>query len=193
MDAKPFLLRSARFVAAGFFEKALYPGARAIDATMGNGYDTLQLCRLVEEAGHVDAFDVQPQALASTRDLLQKEGLLQRASLHLLSHDLMGKVVTQKVQLVAFNLGWLPGGAKTLTTLVHTTLPALAAAMDLLEIGGLCVVCMYPGHAQGEKEKQAIVEWARQLAPQRFGVLHHQFLNAPSHAPQCVVVEKQAP
>ena len=71
--------RSARFWAAELIETALCPGARAVDATMGNGHDTLWLCRQVGETGHVYAFDVQPEAVERTRALLDGEGVAERA------------------------------------------------------------------------------------------------------------------
>lgn len=48
------------------------PGDIVIDATCGNGHDTLRLARM--GAGMVFAFDVQPEAVAATRALLHKEG-----------------------------------------------------------------------------------------------------------------------
>ena len=73
--------RSARFWAAELVEQALYPGALAVDATMGNGHDTLWLCGLVGENGHVYAFDVQREAVDRTRALLEGEGMSEQATL----------------------------------------------------------------------------------------------------------------
>ena len=56
-----------------FVEKTVSSGDRVIDATMGNGHDTLFLSRLVGEGGKVYAFDIQKQAVDSTKKLLEKE------------------------------------------------------------------------------------------------------------------------
>ncbi len=79
---------------------------------MGRGRDTLQLCQLVGPEGLVHAFDVQEAAFFETRALLEREGVLNRARLHLLGHERMAEVAPQGLRLVAFNLGWLPGGDK---------------------------------------------------------------------------------
>ena len=55
-------LKSARYLARDVLSRAIQPGDRVIDATMGNGHDTLYLCEAVGPEGHVYAFDVQPQA-----------------------------------------------------------------------------------------------------------------------------------
>ena len=68
--------RSARFWAQELIEKALFDGARAADATMGNGHDAQWLCELVGESGRVFAFDVQPEAVARTRQRLTDAGVL---------------------------------------------------------------------------------------------------------------------
>ena len=55
---------------ARFITEQVQPGDICIDATMGNGNDTLLLCSLCQETGHVYAFDIQEQALAHTRQRL---------------------------------------------------------------------------------------------------------------------------
>lgn len=184
-------LRSARHLAADAFAQALRPGDRAVDATMGRGRDTLALCRLVGETGHVDAFDVQEQALAETRALLEREGMLSRADLHLVGHERMADVVAPGIRLAAFNLGWLPGSDKSLTTRADTTLPALKAALGLLSPEGLAVICCYPGHAEGQRELDALTEFAKALPPQRFTALRQDFVNAGPGASVALIIQKQ--
>ena len=184
-------LQSARHLAADAFAQALRPGDRAVDATMGRGRDTLALCRLVGETGHVDAFDVQEQALTETRALLEREGVLSRAGLHLLGHERMADVVSPGIRLAAFNLGWLPGSDKSLTTRTDTTLPALKAALGLLSPEGLAVICCYPGHAEGQRELDALTEFAKALPPQRFTALRQDFINAGPGAPVALIIQKQ--
>lgn len=184
-------LKSARHIALEVFEKTLVPGDRAVDATMGRGRDTLALCRLVGETGHVYAFDVQEAALTETRALLEREGMLGRASLHLMGHERMAEAVSEGVKLAAFNLGWLPGSSKGLTTRTDTTLLAVQAAMELLAPGGLISLCCYPGHKEGQRELNALTELAKGLLPQRFTALRHDFLNAGPGAPVAILIEKQ--
>ena len=44
-------LRSARFLAADILRRTLQDGDAVVDATMGNGHDTLFLCSLAGETG----------------------------------------------------------------------------------------------------------------------------------------------
>ena len=120
--------RSARFWAQELIEKALFDGARAVDATMGNGHDTCFLAELVGEMGRVIGFDLQPDAVESSRKLLESKGLLVRCDLHCLGHEHMAEVVQGPVDAVMFNLGWLPGGDKRITTHWETTRQAVEAA-----------------------------------------------------------------
>lgn len=192
MRADSAYLRSARHIAAQAFAHILRPGDTAVDATMGRGRDSLQMCRLVGETGRVYAFDVQESALLETRALLEAEGMLDRASLHLLGHERMAEVVPPGVRLAAFNLGWLPGGDKRLTTKVETTLKAIATGLALLAPGGLMVICCYPGHREGQRELEAVTAFAGALSPREFTVLLHQFINAGAGTPAAIVIEKQA-
>ena len=125
-------LKSARYLAADVLARALRPGDRAVDATMGNGHDTAFLCELVGESGHVYAFDVQQDAVANTRERLSQSGLLGRASLFCLGHERMAEQVAGPVSAVVFNLGWLPGGDHSVTTRWETTKAAVESALELL-------------------------------------------------------------
>lgn len=183
--------RSARFWAAELVEEALYPGARAVDATMGNGGDTRWLCERVGETGRVYAFDVQAEAVSRTREKLADAGLTGRASLFCAGHERMAEFVTEPVDAVVFNLGWLPGAAHAVTTKVETTLLAVEAALALLKPQGLLTVCAYPGHGEGARELAALTDWAAALDPARFDALAKRYLNQPNCPPALIAVRKR--
>ena len=188
---REFELRSARFLAADCLRRFLLPGDTAVDATMGNGHDTELLCALTGENGHVFAFDVQPQSVENTRKRLEEAGLLDRATLLCEGHERMAECVSAPVQAVVFNLGWLPGGDKRVTTQWETTEAAVSQALDLLSPQGICVICVYPGHAEGDRERERLGEYLASLRPQAFNVLHQRFLNAGPGAPECFIIQKQ--
>ncbi len=194
--------RSARFWARALVEAALYPGARAIDATMGNGGDTCWLCETVGESGHVYAFDIQASAIESTRAKLQKAQILPSASdadereneapvtlIHA-GHEHMKEHVSQPVDAIVFNLGWLPGAQHGLTTRVETTLAAVDQALELLKTDGVMTVCIYPGHEEGAREREALLNWAKNVNPRRFDVLVKSYLNQPNDPPLMIAVHK---
>ena len=183
--------RSARYWASDLIGPALYPGAAAVDATMGNGRDTLWLCGLVGENGRVYAFDVQPEAVNRTRERLLEAGMLQRATLFCEGHERMAEFIPEAVDVVMFNLGWLPGALHAVTTRAETTLRAVDAAFALLKPDGLMTICVYPGHAEGMRELDALLEWAGGLDPKQFDALIKCYLNQPNDPPRMIAVKRK--
>ena len=111
-------------------------GGVAVDFTMGNGHDTLWLSGAVGENGKVYAFDIQPQALESSRKLLESSGAAPNYTLILDSHSNVLDYVHEKICIGMFNLGFLPGGDKSITTKRETTMVAIRAAIELLDADG---------------------------------------------------------
>ena len=185
-----YLLRSARYIAADALRQVIQPGDTVVDATLGNGHDTRMLAELVGESGRVIGFDIQPEAVARTEAALREAGLLGRCELHAVGHQHLAEHVAMPIRAAAFNLGWLPGGDKAITTRWETTQAAIAAALALLLPGGICTVCAYPGHAAGDEERQALMGYLAALRPQAFNVLHHRFVNAGPGAPECFIIQK---
>ena len=183
-------LKSARYLAREILSRAVQPGDTVIDATMGNGHDTAFLCEAVGPSGHVYAFDIQEQAVASTEAFLRRENLLDRADLFCCSHQHMDEHVSKPVRAVVFNLGWLPGGDHTVTTFWETTREAVSKALDLLLPGGVLVLCAYPGHPEGDRERHELTGFFAALSNKTYNVLHQRFLNAGPGAPECFVVQK---
>ncbi len=186
-----YLLRSARFLSADVLREAVQKGDTVIDATMGNGHDTLYLCELVGAEGHVIAFDIQPDAVESTRRRLTEAGMMDRATLYCKGHQYMDEAGVQNVSAIVFNLGWLPGGNKEITTLWETTREALEKALNLLKPQGVLLLCAYPGHKEGDRERSEVEKFLSALPPQKFNVLHQKFLNAGPGAPENFIIQKQ--
>ena len=184
-------LRSARWIAADVLRQVIQPGDTVVDATLGNGHDTLMLSELVGENGHVIGFDIQPDAVERTRTRLAEAGVLDRCTLYAEGHEHLAERVTCPIRTATFNLGWLPGGDKSVTTHWETTRTAITAALSLLEKGGVCTICAYPGHAAGDEERAALMDYLATLRPQEYNVLHNRFLNAGLGAPECFVIQRQ--
>lgn len=127
----------------------------AIDATAGNGHDTLALAKRVR---HVYAFDVQPEAIEATRRIAPAN-----VTLILADHATMSEHIPLElhgtIAAVVFNLGYLPGGDKTLITKPASTIAALQQAWELIKPDGLLSVMTYPGHDGGDLEDRAVSEW----------------------------------
>lgn len=170
-------------------QRFIRPSDRVIDATCGNGKDTLLLAELVGNSGHVFAFDIQQQALDRTAERLQAQGLQERVTLLRESHEHLGQLVTEPVQAIVFNLGWLPGASREVATTSHTTLAALTAALHLLTPGGLLLITCYPGHAGGDTEAAEVQRWAGQLTARSHFVWRMGQLNVAEDAPFCLLIQ----
>lgn len=189
-DSDRFVLRNARHLAADYMRRTVREGDTVVDATMGNGKDTLFLCELVGESGCVHAFDVQAEAVERTRERIAEAGFADRTALHLAGHETMKEHVPQGVRAIMFNLGWLPGAQHAVTTLTRTTLEAAKAACELIIPGGIVTICVYPGHDEGKRELEALDAFASSLPVRTYNVLRHAFLNAPAHTPQLFLIQK---
>lgn len=139
-------------------------GDHVIDATAGNGHDTLFLARLVGPQGKVTAIDVQDEAIESTRRRLHEDGIVDdRALLVQDSHSSMQRHLDEPVTAVMFNLGYRPGGDHRRTTSREETVVALAMAWSALRIGGILSVVCYRGHPGAAEEAEGVCEFARAL------------------------------
>ena len=183
--------RSARFWAAELIEGALYEGACAVDATLGNGHDALWLCSLVGESGRVYGFDVQPEAVERSRARLEEAGVQDRAKLILDGHQNMGRYIApESTDAIMFNLGWLPGAAHGVTTQTETTLQAVDAALTALKEEGLLTICVYPGHEEGSRERSALIEWVQNLNEREYDAMLRCYLNQSKQPPLLIAVKK---
>ena len=142
-----------------FILTQLREGDVCVDFTMGNGHDTEFLSRTVGESGHVYAFDIQEAAVESTAKRLSEVGCPQNYTLICDSHHNVKNYVKGPIKAGMFNLGWLPGGDKTITTMRETTMPAIEAAIDLLGEDAILNIAVYPGHPEGDAEGKMIEEY----------------------------------
>lgn len=157
-----------------FILEHLSPGDVAVDFTMGNGNDTLFLSKTVGEGGRVYAFDIQQEALASTRAHLEAEGAPKNYTLICASHHRVKEFVSEPIKAGIFNLGYLPrSGKKDVTTMRETTFPAVEAALELLAPDGVLIVAIYPGHEEGALEGDMLRDYFRTLS--RFRVCASEF------------------
>lgn len=165
-------------------------GDVVVDATAGNGYDTVFLAQCVGQSGKVYAFDVQEQALQETYKRLQQNGLLEIVQLICASHDSMASYVENAVTAVIFNFGYLPRSNKKIVTLPESSLKAVDMALGLLKSGGVLVAVIYPGHEIGKQEKLVLLDYFSRLARKQYRVVQYGLLNCINEPPFVVAVEK---
>lgn len=164
-----------------------------VDATCGNGGDTTFLCGLTAPAGRVLAFDVQPEAIRSTRTRLEQANVpAERYSLICGSHaDLLQYVQPGTADAVMFNFGWLPGADHAVFSTAQSSIPALQAALQAVRPGGIVSAILYSGAVIGSDEKQAVLRFLRALPLKSFTVLVCDFANWAETAPlPCLILKK---
>lgn len=170
-------------------ENEIAAGDFVIDATAGNGHDTVFLAKVVGEMGRVLAIDIQQQAIASTAARLESEGLRERVELHCACHaDLENIVGSERSRAIVFNLGYLPGGDHGLITRTQSTLKALAIALEILCPGGVLAVVCYPGHDGGDEEAAATERFFSSLTAHR--IARYGLLSTEKPAPFLLVLRK---
>jgi 16S rRNA C1402 N4-methylase RsmH len=151
--------------AASWIELALFDGALAVDATVGNGYDTLFLAHRVGPRGKVLGFEVQKAALAGAREILKFVGSIDRVSLIHDSHTRLADYLPAGASITGamFNLGYLPRGNRQIITQPETTVRALGSALDHLAENGRVTVLVYRGHEGGIPEYQEVRRFLEEL------------------------------
>ena len=173
-----------------FILQHLAEGEIAVDFTMGNGNDTLFLSKTVGEGGKVYAFDIQPEALESTKALLVSEGAPENYELICASHHRVREFVKEPIKAGMFNLGYLPGsGKKGVTTLRETTMKAVEAALELLMPDGVLIIAIYPGHEEGALEGEMLKEYFSGTSKYQICPSEFRILNSPD-SPYFFLVEK---
>lgn len=176
-------------------KQALSPGDQAIDATVGNGHDTLLLAKLVGDTGKVYGFDIQRQALQNTKALLQEHQMDNRVTLFQESHDKMKELLPPEaignIGCAVFNLGYLPGSDKSITTTANSTIDAIEQLLEIIKVNGLILIVVYHGHEEGKKEKEALLRYLSALDQKFVDVLKYSFINQKNDPPFLLVAQKK--
>ncbi|NCO52230.1 MAG: methyltransferase [Deltaproteobacteria bacterium] len=178
----PFALTHIVGRAQQLLAEVLRPGDMALDLTAGNGCDTLFLVQQVGQSGCVLAFDVQQQALDQClkrlsdhgiwcRQLFEPQALSPGVSLVRDDHAGVKAWCPLAPKAIIANLGFLPGGDKALVTRASSTVKALVCAAEILAPGGRLTVVVYPGHAGGAEEAEAVETFFGRLDAKGFSVL----------------------
>lgn len=158
-----------------------------VDATCGNGHDTLFLAEMLEGKGCIYALDIQEQAIENTKKRTSK---YTNISYHKSGHEYLDKIVPGKIDGILYNLGYLPGGDKSLITKGDTTVESLKKGITLLKPGGIIGIVVYRDHPGGKEEETILLDYLYHLDANRVQVLHLEFLNKGDKGPYGLIIEK---
>lgn len=174
-----------------FAQSTVKQGDIVVDATCGNGYDTLFLSELVGNEGKVYAFDIQQIAIDRTQSLIKNQGSYQNVKLINDTHENMLQYVKGPIMWCMFNLGYLPKGDKGIKTIGKSTVKAISSILSLLAQGGIISICVYLGHLGGFEEYVAVKEYLQKLDTDLFNIIEISHLIRNPDAPKTIIIEKK--
>lgn len=159
------------------WKKMVAPGDTVIDATLGNGHDTLLIARLLKGEGRVIGYDIQKNSIEKSRQLLESQLATHELQTVTLLHASHEEFQDLPAKLIIYNLGYLPFGDKAVTTTAPTTIKSLTSACKILLPGGAISLMAYVGHPAGKEEYTEIKKFFYNLPKEEFLVLENSFLN----------------
>lgn len=186
------MLENALTFSHSLLKNTIKDGDLVIDATAGNGHDTLYLANLVGLTGHVLAFDIQQQAIDNTKKLLIENKIENTTVIHD-GHQHLTKYLKEDdlIKAAIFNLGYLPGADKSIITNGESTLMAIKQILARLAKNGLIVLVVYYGHPGGEKELTTLTDFVVNLEQKKYSVLNYQFINQTNQPPLILAIQKR--
>lgn len=164
------------------WKQHLRPGDWAIDATCGNGYDAQFLNEL--DLDRLTCIDIQPSAIEATKRRVPNAHVFLRCH-----SQFPQEALGPNLRLIVYNLGYLPGGNKEITTALSTTCTSIEHGLDVLPAGGAMSIMFYPGHNEGLNELNTLLPTLKALDSSLFAVKSHQWLNR-KRAPQLIFILK---
>ncbi|WP_422486717.1 tRNA (mnm(5)s(2)U34)-methyltransferase [Gudongella sp. DL1XJH-153] len=164
-------------------------GQTCLDATAGNGMDTVTLANLVGDCGLVYSFDIQKEAIKNTEELLIRKNLRHRVNLIEDSHVDIQEYIGHKIDFVVYNLGYLPGGDKAIRTDSSTTSKSIKNALEIMAPGAIMLITSYRGHEGGLLEYEAVKKITEGLDQKKYNVFEFKFINQKNNPPVTIGVE----
>jgi len=161
-----------------------------VDATAGNGKDTLFLAKNSPKNGMVYAFDIQGNAIEASRQRLIEHKVDEKVQFILDSHANIKIYISRSIDVAMFNLGYLPGMCHEIITMSESTISALTAVVRQLSVGGIISVVAYPGHNHGQEENNAVREYTMTLPSEQFTVVCIDMINHSKNPPILYIIEK---
>jgi Putative rRNA methylase len=196
MFSKFPLFQSHLDLAQHYWRAIVLTGDIVIDATCGNGHDTLTLAQLSLNAGNgiIYAIDLQESAIENTKKILaqhySQEDLARIKFIQGCHANFPSEISPGSVKLIVYNLGYLPGGDKGKTTISELTLSSIKKAIDLICAGGCLSITCYPGHEEGAREENMILHFTKSLNPREWSCCHHNWTNR-QHSPSLFFLQKK--
>lgn len=184
------ILKNSLYISHDMISKVVKEGDIVVDATAGNGNDTLYMAKTVGETGHVFAFDIQHTALSVTKSLLESNNMENRVTLINDGHENMDRYINTEITAIMFNLGYLPKGDHNICTRANTTIEAIKKGLSLIKVGGIISIVVYYGGDSGFFEKEEVMKYIKTIDYKQYAVLVHDFINQPNCPPIAICIQR---
>ena len=99
--------------------------------------------------------------------------------------------ILQNVDIVVYNLGYLPGGNKNIATTATSTVLSLEYMLGLLNVNGLVSITMYWGHPEGKQEREEVLRFVELLDSSIYHVAYMSFPNQKNTPPEMVFITRK--
>lgn len=172
-------------------KKIIKEDSIVVDATIGNGYDTLFLRKQLSNEGFLYGFDIQKKAIEVTKDRLIKNACYNGVKLIHDGHENFKKYIETPVDIILYNLGYLPKGDKDITTESKKTLESVKEGMSLLKSAGVIFITVYPGHLPGALELKVLSDYFKTINQKEYAVMKVDFINYKNKPPVVFMIERR--
>ena len=172
-------------LAHSLWQEVVEMGDIVIDATCGNGFDSVKLAELAlsPSSGTLVCLDIQNQALINTRESILKFNPLLIDRIHIINrnHRTFPEFINYNtVKLIVYNLGYLPGGDKNITTHLKDSIESIKNSLNLLKPLGMLSVTCYRFHGEAAVvESKEIETFLSYLDPTIWRCFSHTPINWP--------------
>lgn len=172
-------------------EESIYSDSICVDGTLGNGYDSLKILRILSDHGKLYSFDIQEKAIINSRELFEKEGFFhENINLILDSHENVLRYVNEPIDFFILNLGYLPGSDKNITTKATTVKSFLDNISTILKSQGIGIIVFYPGHKEGKIELEYISSYLSTFDQKCYNIIEFKYINQINNPPQVIILER---
>lgn len=156
----------------------------AVDCTLGNGHDTEFLSKYFNK---VYSFDIQEIAIRN----FEKNKPTNVVLIHDSHEEIEKYIENEHIDCFMYNLGFLPGGNKEITTKANSSLNSIKSSLKKLSNNGIITICLYIGHEEGKKEAESLLPFLKFLDKSKYAVVVHKVINRNSISPSLIVIEKK--
>ena len=177
------------------WDRSMKKAKVVVDATCGNGHDLLYLAKRAQKGCHLFGIDIQMKAINSSKELLKTNDIAPDVSLTFIhdSHDLAlaHQLKDEVIDLMIFNLGYLPGGNHKVITKPHQTIDAIDEGLHKLSKSGVITIVAYPGTPEGMEEMQSLTSYLSDLEQKSYNVCHWHPMNQINNPPELFILQKR--